>query len=74
MPKLEASPSEIRGADPQLERKIMNAKRALCAILAVLASACAGVPTWDTNAFPPQAVYDAPGAQPPAIATAAATK
>ena len=40
----------------------MNAKLALCFIVAALACGCAGTPRWDTSVFPQQPVYgsDAP--------------
>ena len=51
----------------------MNAKRLLCIILAALASACAGTPTWDTSVFPEQVSYGGRGTQVPAsVATAPA--
>lgn len=45
----------------------MNAKQALCAtILAALASACAGTPTWDATVFPQQMSYGEADNHPPA--------
>ena len=51
----------------------MNAKLALCAVLATLTSACAGTPTWD-NGFPQQMSYGGTEASPPAAVAAAPTK
>jgi hypothetical protein len=49
----------------------MNAKLALCFIVAALASGCTGTPTWDTSVFPNQVVYGGPGSNAPAPVAAA---
>ncbi len=51
----------------------MNAKLALCFLVAALTSACAGAPTWDTSVFPQQMAYgDSSVAAPASVAAAPA--